>query len=174
LEPADGSASILVCYARHLTGSVSTTAGETLSIDSDGGSNIDETSSAGIPEDILLASTEAIVPLAAHILRGDWTSYAILPVISVVARDNIIPLLTSVLYQRRVWGIDRPVIGITLSKTGTIGQVLMGWLEPHAQGYEDLVLIFPELLSSLLHLVFSLSQLRISLMLRIPTVQTPR
>jgi len=148
-EPADGSASILICYTPHLTGSTSATSRGTLSVDSDGGSDIDEASSVDGPEDAPPASTEADVPLAAHIIRGNWISYAALPIISVADRHNIIPLMVSVLYQRRVWGIDLPVIGITLSKTGTIVQVLMGWLEPRAQGHEDLVPIFPDLLSSL-------------------------
>ncbi|EGO28978.1 hypothetical protein SERLADRAFT_456299, partial [Serpula lacrymans var. lacrymans S7.9] len=37
--------------------------------------------------------------------------------------------MSSMLYQRRVWHIDQPVIGIIFQGTGTVGQVLFGWLD---------------------------------------------
>ncbi|EGO29000.1 hypothetical protein SERLADRAFT_456323 [Serpula lacrymans var. lacrymans S7.9] len=37
--------------------------------------------------------------------------------------------MSSMLYQRRVWHIDQPIIGIIFQGTGTVGQVLFGWLD---------------------------------------------
>ncbi|EGO03284.1 hypothetical protein SERLA73DRAFT_69183, partial [Serpula lacrymans var. lacrymans S7.3] len=69
-------------------------------------------------------------PIHAHLLptRGRHLS-AVLPIIAVADEYNIIPLMSSMLYQRRVWHIDQPVIGIIFQGTGTVGQVLFGWLD---------------------------------------------
>lgn len=55
--------------------------------------------------------------------------FAVLPVVCVTDKENIPSLLTSVLYQRRVWGIDEPVLGIVFSKTGTVDRSYFGWLD---------------------------------------------
>ena len=70
------------------------------------------------------------VPFDAHVLPGRGRRLcAILPLLCVADEANITPLMSSVLYQRYVWGIDDPVVGISFSKTGTIGRVLLGWLD---------------------------------------------
>ena len=78
------------------------------------------------------------LPFDAHLLRGCGRHfYAVLPVICVANPDNIIPLLASVLYQRRVWGIGEPAVGIVCSDTGTLCQVVIGWLDPEDSGDSD-------------------------------------
>jgi hypothetical protein len=70
------------------------------------------------------------VPFDAHVLPGQGRRfYAVLPLLCVADEENIAFLLSSVLYQRRVWGIDEPVVGVVFSRTGTIGRVVLGWLD---------------------------------------------
>jgi hypothetical protein len=71
------------------------------------------------------------LPLQAHMLpgRGKW-HYAVLPVLLVANSRNIVPLLCSTLYQRRVWGLREPVVGLCCSNTGTTATAIFGWLDP--------------------------------------------
>jgi len=70
------------------------------------------------------------VPFDAHVLPGRGRRLcAILPLLCVTDEANMTSLLSSVLYQRYVWGIVDPVVGIVFSKVGTVGQVLFGWLD---------------------------------------------
>ncbi|KAG2358638.1 hypothetical protein BDR07DRAFT_1417204 [Suillus spraguei] len=48
---------------------------------------------------------------------------AVVPVFLVADSHNIVPLLCSTLYQRRVWGT------VSLC-TGTIATAIFGWLDP--------------------------------------------
>jgi len=90
----------------------------------------------------LTPCTTVKVSSDAHVLPGRGRrSSAVLPVISVADEDNITPLLMSVLYQRCVWGIDEPAVGIVFSKTGTLGQVFLGWLDLESSNAQDLVRI---------------------------------
>jgi hypothetical protein len=41
---------------------------------------------------------------------------------------NIVPLLCSALYQRYVWGIHQPVVGLCCFSTVTISMAIFGWL----------------------------------------------
>ncbi|KAG2115581.1 hypothetical protein BD769DRAFT_1073401 [Suillus cothurnatus] len=70
------------------------------------------------------------LPLQAHMLpgRGRCLS-AVLPVLLVADSNNIIPLLCSTLYQRHVWGICQPVVGLCCSRTGTTAMAIFGWLD---------------------------------------------
>ena len=70
------------------------------------------------------------LPLQAHMLpgQGRW-HYAVLPVLLVADTRNIVPLLCSTLYQRHVWGIREPVVGVCCSNTGTIATTIFGWLD---------------------------------------------
>ena len=87
------------------------------------------------------SSTPSIdVPFDAHMLPGRGRRFcAILPLLCVADEENITFLLSSVLYQRRVWGIDEPVVGIVFSKTGTVGRVVLGWLDLESTDVYDLV-----------------------------------
>ncbi|CAL1710439.1 unnamed protein product [Somion occarium] len=55
--------------------------------------------------------------------------YCLLPIVLVADFENIVPLMTSSLFQRFVWGISDPVVGLAFSKFGTTVQVFLGWLE---------------------------------------------
>ncbi|KIK42212.1 hypothetical protein CY34DRAFT_158399 [Suillus luteus UH-Slu-Lm8-n1] len=68
--------------------------------------------------------------LQAHMLPGRGRRLsAVVPVLLVADPHNIIPLLCSALYQRYVWGIRQPVVGLCCSSTGTIATTIFGWLE---------------------------------------------
>jgi hypothetical protein len=80
------------------------------------------------------------VPFDAHMLPGHGRRYsAVLPIICVADGEYIAPLLASVLYQRRVWGIHEPAVGIAFPKTGTVGQIFLGWLDPPSGDDRNLV-----------------------------------
>ena len=82
------------------------------------------------------------VPFDAHMLPGRGRRfYAILPLLCVADKENIAPLLSSVLYQRRVWGIDEPAVGLVFSKTGTIGRIVLGWLDLESTNDSDYDLV---------------------------------
>jgi hypothetical protein len=73
------------------------------------------------------------IPFDAHMLPGHGRRfYAVLPLLCVADEENIISLLSSALYQRRVWGIKEPVVGVVFSRIGTIGRVVLGWLDPES------------------------------------------
>lgn len=82
------------------------------------------------------------VPFDAHMLPGRGRRfYAILPLLCIADEENIAPLLSSVLYQRRVWGIDEPAVGLVFSKTGTIGRIVLGWLDLESTNDSDYDLV---------------------------------
>ncbi|KAG2363055.1 hypothetical protein BDR07DRAFT_1405521, partial [Suillus spraguei] len=67
----------------------------------------------------------------AHMLSGRGRRLsAVVPVLLVADSHNIVPLMCSTLYQRRVWGIRQPVVGLCCSSTGTIATAIFGWLDP--------------------------------------------
>jgi hypothetical protein len=69
------------------------------------------------------------LPLQAHMLLGRGRRLsAVVPVLLVADSHNIVPLLCSALYQRHVWGIHQPVVGLCCSSTGTIAMAIFGWL----------------------------------------------
>ncbi|KAG2072970.1 hypothetical protein BDR04DRAFT_1152855 [Suillus decipiens] len=71
------------------------------------------------------------LPLQAHMLSGRGRRLsAVLPVLLVADSHNIVPLICSTLYQRHVWGIRQPVVGLCCSSTGTIATTIFGWLDP--------------------------------------------
>ncbi|KAG2366678.1 hypothetical protein BDR07DRAFT_442141 [Suillus spraguei] len=71
------------------------------------------------------------LPLQAHMLSGRGRRLsAVVPVLLVADSHNIVPLMCSTLYQRRVWGICQPVVGLCCSSTGTIAMAIFGWLDP--------------------------------------------
>ncbi|KAL4246725.1 hypothetical protein ABKN59_008445 [Abortiporus biennis] len=69
-------------------------------------------------------------PLSAHILSGRcaWPNLPF-PVLCLTS-DNIIPLLASVAYQRRTWGIELPAVGFQLSETGSLVHTYIAWIDP--------------------------------------------
>jgi hypothetical protein len=63
--------------------------------------------------------------LPLHILPGRGRRLsAMVPVLRVADSHNIIPLLCSALYQRHVWAICQPVVGLCCSSTGTIATAI--------------------------------------------------
>lgn len=80
-----------------------------------------------------------VCPEAHVIVSGSVRSIAVIPVLPAADPENIIALLSSVLYQRRVWGVDLPVVGISLTKDDTIVRVYVGWLDGHALNSVGLV-----------------------------------
>ncbi|KAK0209720.1 hypothetical protein IW262DRAFT_1416027 [Armillaria fumosa] len=71
------------------------------------------------------------VSFHAHVLPGGGRrTNAVLPVICIADKENIVPLVASVAYQRRVWGIEDPVVGVILARDGFSAQVVLGWTDP--------------------------------------------
>ena len=70
------------------------------------------------------------VPLDGHVTLGSGKRVdCYLPVISAANEDTIEGLVTSVVCQRFVWNIPLPVIGISLSRSGSTAQLVIGWSE---------------------------------------------
>ncbi|KAK0462012.1 uncharacterized protein EV420DRAFT_140955 [Desarmillaria tabescens] len=85
------------------------------------------------------SSTSSLdMPFHAHVLpgRGRRTN-AVLPIICIADRENIVPLIASVAYQRRVWGIEEPLVGVILAKDGFSAQIVLGWTNPPSDTGND-------------------------------------
>lgn len=73
---------------------------------------------------------EITLPAYAHLVAGSAKkSEVALPAFVVADSDNVEALLASVLYQRHVWGIDMPAVGLCVSKDSTTIRVVLGWLD---------------------------------------------
>ncbi|KAI0684025.1 hypothetical protein BC835DRAFT_1422668 [Cytidiella melzeri] len=74
------------------------------------------------------------LPRDCHVLAGmgPWPDL-ILPVFCVTDAHTIIPILSCVAHQRRVWRIDIPVVGIQVSKYSSVARIHVAWLEPPTQ-----------------------------------------
>ncbi|TFY81689.1 hypothetical protein EWM64_g2320 [Hericium alpestre] len=70
------------------------------------------------------------LPLYTQILTGQrvWPN-VYFPVICVADSSNIVAHIASVAYQRRVWGIELPVVGLEVSPVGSGVRVHIGWLD---------------------------------------------
>ncbi|KAG1855961.1 hypothetical protein F4604DRAFT_1932104 [Suillus subluteus] len=125
----DGHATLLAAHAilsMHRTHSDRST---TSSRDSDSEDKDESMYSAG--SDLCDGSVDSFdLPLQAHMLPGRGRRIsAVVPVLLVTDSRNIVPLLCSALYQRHVWGIRQPVVGLCCSSTGTIATAIFGWLD---------------------------------------------
>jgi len=70
------------------------------------------------------------LPLGAYVLPGRGKRVeCCLPVVCAADEDEIESLVTSVVCQRYVWRIPTPVVGVSLSKTGTTAAIVIGWSE---------------------------------------------
>jgi len=133
----DGIAAVLVSYvvdgpAKPLTMDGKSSETSLSALDAGSGAVDDfgnfDSDSSPLDRGVLFSAID--MPLCAHLLPGCGTRFsAVLPIISIADTDNISSLLSSVLYQRHVWGIDGPAIGIIISKTGAHARVVFGWLD---------------------------------------------
>ncbi|KAG2072979.1 hypothetical protein BDR04DRAFT_1095832 [Suillus decipiens] len=70
------------------------------------------------------------LPLQAHMLSGRGRRLsAVVPVLLAADFRNIVPLLCSTFYQRHVWRIRQPVVGLCCSSSDTITTAIFGWLD---------------------------------------------
>ncbi|KIJ61469.1 hypothetical protein HYDPIDRAFT_42675 [Hydnomerulius pinastri MD-312] len=141
-EVMDGTATVLISYIIKDSGDVQPSGSADMRLDprstfsrSKRGSrdvyaDTDDSSSSCSSDHSSDRSSSSIhVPVDAHVIPGQGRrGCVVLPVICVADSDNIMSLLGSVLYQRRLWGIDEPVVGIECSKYGTMARVFLGWL----------------------------------------------
>ena len=69
--------------------------------------------------------------LDAHVIREEQGRRltAALPLLSFASRENSVKLLTSIVYQRRVWEIDQTAIVIELDRMCCSARILLGWVE---------------------------------------------
>ncbi|EPQ57876.1 hypothetical protein GLOTRDRAFT_126369 [Gloeophyllum trabeum ATCC 11539] len=68
--------------------------------------------------------------LALHMLAtpSPWDT-PVIPAICMAGPGEIYALMASTLYQRRVWRVQEPLIGLMFPPTGTAAQLIFGWLE---------------------------------------------
>ncbi|TFY82018.1 hypothetical protein EWM64_g1999 [Hericium alpestre] len=71
------------------------------------------------------------LPLYTQIFTGQraWP-HIYFPVICVADSSNIVAHVASVAYQRRVWGIELPVVGLEVCSIGSGVRAYIGWLDP--------------------------------------------
>ncbi|KAH9933541.1 hypothetical protein B0H21DRAFT_813624 [Amylocystis lapponica] len=69
-----------------------------------------------------------------NILTTPSTNTCIVPIFCVARPENIVQLMTSTLYQRRVLKIKEPVVGLTFRKSGSLCKFLYGWLDDDEHG----------------------------------------
>ncbi|KAI0695686.1 hypothetical protein C8T65DRAFT_743897 [Cerioporus squamosus] len=68
--------------------------------------------------------------LQQHILPSPFYPSPLVPLLCVANEGNIVPLMCSALYQRRVLALDVPVVGILLPRSGPLRcELLFGWVE---------------------------------------------
>lgn len=80
------------------------------------------------------------LPHDAHLTVHGNESRLLVPVFCVADRRNISALMTSVLHQRRVLGLEEFAVGICISKFEHLAQLVFGWLEgTPGDGEGDLV-----------------------------------
>ncbi|KAG1814311.1 uncharacterized protein BJ212DRAFT_1588349 [Suillus subaureus] len=123
----DGHATLLAAHAIYSTPRTPSDSSTTSSQDEE--DNDESMSSADF--DSCDGSVDSLdLPLQAHMLPGRGRRLsAVVPVLLVADSHNIVPLLCSALYQRHVWGIRQPVVGLCCSSTGTIATAIFGWLD---------------------------------------------
>ncbi|KAG1814313.1 uncharacterized protein BJ212DRAFT_364751 [Suillus subaureus] len=123
----DGHATLLAAHAIYSTPRTPSDSSTTSSRDEE--DNDESMSSANF--DSCDGSVDSLdLPLQAHMLLGRGRRLsAVVPVLLVADSHNIVPLLCSALYQRHVWGISQPVVGLCCSSTGTIATAIFGWLD---------------------------------------------
>ncbi|KAG6823947.1 hypothetical protein H0H92_008513, partial [Tricholoma furcatifolium] len=68
--------------------------------------------------------------LSVHVLGSlEVPKKAAIPIIVVGSDSDIALLVSSVLHQYYLWGIDLPVVGINISKTDKLARLVVGWSE---------------------------------------------
>jgi len=77
------------------------------------------------------ASSDALnIPFNAHILPGCGKRLnCLLPVVCVAPEHEIGSLVTAVVCQRYVLDITLPVVGVSLSNSGTTAKIILGWTD---------------------------------------------
>ena len=69
------------------------------------------------------------IPQDAHVIRyRGLVSTLHVPLLCVADEGNIVPLITSTLYQRHVLSLREPVVGLMIAPFGWVVDVLIGWL----------------------------------------------
>ena len=80
------------------------------------------------------------LPLDAYVTPGCGKRVeCCLPVVCAADEEEIEALVTSVVCQRYVWNIPLPVVGISLSTSGTTAAIVVGWSEVNAGSPDSLV-----------------------------------
>lgn len=75
------------------------------------------------------------VSLDGHIFQGCGKhACAALPFLCVADEENICDLMSSVAYQRFVWGITEPAVGFLLSSTSPVATLFLSWVDLHTVG----------------------------------------
>ncbi|KAI0343410.1 hypothetical protein BDW22DRAFT_1355841 [Trametopsis cervina] len=75
-------------------------------------------------------SISSQLPLDVHVLAGAGPQTRLmLPVVCVADPGSIIPLLSSIVYQRRVWNTDIPVVGVEITEYSSVARLHLAWTD---------------------------------------------
>lgn len=70
------------------------------------------------------------VPEHAHILESSRPrAWVDIPVVCVADAEDMPSVMSKVLYQRQIWGVKEPLIGLITSNRGLTVRIAIGWLE---------------------------------------------
>ncbi|KAI0343412.1 hypothetical protein BDW22DRAFT_1428019 [Trametopsis cervina] len=84
-------------------------------------------------------SISSQLPLDAHVLAGAGPQTRLmLPVVCVADPGSIIPLLSSIGYQRRVWNIDIPVVGVEIAEYDSIARLYLAWIDSDSENKDHI------------------------------------
>lgn len=80
------------------------------------------------------------LPPEAHVeaIYGRRT-YTTLPVVFAANGRNIFSLSSSIVYQRQVWGIGLPVVGVRVSSDSSVVSICLSWLDTNSSSEAGLV-----------------------------------
>ena len=77
----------------------------------------------------------------AHSPSAVMPSTCYVPVLCMAKDEDLPVLMSSLMYQRHVWGINEPLIGVAFSKYETVITLHVGWLDEHVHPGDALVSI---------------------------------
>ncbi|KAI0312293.1 hypothetical protein OF83DRAFT_1087113, partial [Amylostereum chailletii] len=93
-----------------------------------------------VPSDAESVSEEPLgSDYSRHMMMNDWRGPDCLAAFVMVKPGLVEDAISSALYQRRVWGVQSPVLGLAFDPEGTTIQVIIGWLGKDPASNSDLL-----------------------------------
>ncbi|KAI0312287.1 hypothetical protein OF83DRAFT_1146859 [Amylostereum chailletii] len=92
-----------------------------------------------VPSDAESVSEEPLgSDYSRHMMMDDWRGPDCLAALVMAKPGLVEDAISSALYQRRVWGVQSPVLGLAFDPEGTAIQVIIGWLGKDSAPNSDL------------------------------------